>query len=275
MQRKHFYATQLMKISFQALMYLSLFLTYFGMLSITNYAILTISRTAAATMATFFCSMLLLTAVYGGYDIDIKKKRTVFASVSLTTFFTDAITYIILQIMNTNPKNPEANATLTLISEDLALMAGAFVLQLGIIYLFVSLGYSVYFRINPPQDCCIITSSQELAQHVASKLYTHRRKYRLTIHLPGKRYVPKASPSQNYLPISPTECILLFPYLPASALSFTATSSMVATTLFLPILRNMETFVPLPTSLSKENPSINVCIMVNPMPDRSSFSKVV
>lgn len=180
MQRKQFYATQLMKLSFQALMYLFLFLTYFGMLSITNSAILNLSRTAAATMATFFCSMLLLTAVYGGYDIDIKKKRTVFASVSLSTLFTDVITYIILQIMNTNPNNPEANATLTLFSEDLALMGGAFILQLGIIYLCVSLGYSVYFRINPPQDCCIITSSQELARHVASKLSTHKRKYKLT-----------------------------------------------------------------------------------------------
>ncbi len=180
MERKHFYATQLMKLSFQALMYLFLFLAYFGMLSITNSAILNLSRTAAATMATFFCSMLLLTAVYGGYDIDIKKKRTVFASISLSTFFTDAITYVILQIMNTNPNNPEANATLTLVSEDLALMAGAFVLQLGIIYLFVSLGYSVYFRITPPQDCCIITSSQELARHVAAKMSTHKRKYKLT-----------------------------------------------------------------------------------------------
>lgn len=180
MQRKRFYATQLMKLGFQALMYVFLLLAFFGMLSITNSAMLNLSRTAAATMATFASAMLLLTAVYGGYDIEVRKKRSVFASISLSTFFTDWIAYIILQIMNTNPNNPEANATFVLFSEDLALMAGAFILQLGIIYFCVSMGYRCYWRINPPQDCCIITSSQELAQHVASKLYTHRRKYRLS-----------------------------------------------------------------------------------------------
>lgn len=180
MQRKRFYATQLMKLGFQALMYILLFLAYFGMLSVTNTAILNLSRTAAATMATFACAMLLLTVVYGGYDIDVRKKRSVFASISLSTLFTDLITYIILQIMNTNPNNPEANATFELVSEDLVLMAGAFLLQLGIIYFCVAVGYRCYYRINPPQNCCIITSSQELARHVAGKLEAYRRKYRLT-----------------------------------------------------------------------------------------------
>lgn len=179
MQRKRFYTTQLMKLTFQALLYLSLFATYFGMLSITNHAIVNLSRTAGTTMATFICSMLLLTAVYGGYEIDVKKQRSVFASLSLSTFFTDAITYIILQIMNTNPNNPDANPTFVFWGEDLALMLGAFILQLGIIYFFTSIGYRSYNRINPPQDCCIITSSQDLAQHVASKMSTFRRKYRL------------------------------------------------------------------------------------------------
>ena len=44
MQRKRFYATQLMKLCFQALLYASLFVSFFGMLSITNEAILNISR---------------------------------------------------------------------------------------------------------------------------------------------------------------------------------------------------------------------------------------
>lgn len=179
MQRKRFYATQLMKLGFQALLYIFLFAAYFGMLSITNTALLNISRTAAATMATFACSMMLLTAVYGGFEIDHKKKRTVFANLSLATFFADLITYVILQIMNTNPKNPEANATIILWGEDLALMAGAFVLQIGIIYFLISMGFRCYYRINPVQDCCIIASSQEMANHVADKMSSFGRKFNL------------------------------------------------------------------------------------------------
>ncbi|MCI5956554.1 MAG: exopolysaccharide biosynthesis polyprenyl glycosylphosphotransferase [Clostridiales bacterium] len=180
MQRKRFYATQLMKLCFQVLLYIFLFVSFFGMLSITNEAILNLSRTAGTTIATFICVMLLLTVVYGGYDIGVKKMRSVFASISLTTFFTDLITYLILQIMNTNPKNPDANAQFVFWGEDLALLFGAFILQLCFIYFFVSIGYRYYFRINPPQNSCIVTSSQELANHVASKMETFRQKYKLT-----------------------------------------------------------------------------------------------
>ena len=180
MQRKRFYATQLMKLCFQALLYASLFVSFFGMLSITNEAILNISRTAGTTIATFVLTMLLLSVVYGGYEIGVKKMRSVFASISLATFFTDLITYVMLQIMNTNPNNPDANPSFTFWGEDLALLFGAFILQLLMIYLFVALGYRYYFRINPPLDCCIVASSQELAEHVASKMATFRQRYRLT-----------------------------------------------------------------------------------------------
>lgn len=180
MHNKRFYTTQLMKLSFQALLYLFLFITFFAMLSITNAPILNLSRTAATTMATFAMVMLILTIVYGGYDIGVKKMRSVFASISLTTFFTDIITYVQLQIMNVNPNNPEANDHLVLWGEDFALLLGAMLLQLGMIYFFISIGYHFYFRINPPQDCCVITSSQELANHVATKMDTFRQRYKLT-----------------------------------------------------------------------------------------------
>ncbi len=180
MYRKRFYATQLMKLGFQSLMYLSLMAAFFGLLSITNYALLNLSRTSVVTLATFACSMLLLTMVYGGFDIGVKKKRSVFAAISLSAFFTDMITYIMLQVMNTNPNNPEANATFVFWSEDLMLLTAALVVQLAAVYLYTTLAYRCYWRINPPQDSCIITSSQELARHVASKMGTFRRKYHLT-----------------------------------------------------------------------------------------------
>ena len=167
MQHKRFYATQLMKLFFQALMYATLFVSYFGMMAIGNSALVNLSRTAAITMATFAGSMVLLTAVYGGYDIDNRKKASVMANLVLTTLFTDVITYLILQIMNTNPNNPEANATFIFWSKNLGLMAGAFVVQAGLIYLFTTLGFRCYYRINPVQKCCIITSTQEMANHVA------------------------------------------------------------------------------------------------------------
>ena len=46
MHRRRFYATQLMKLFFQAVLYISLFAVYIGILSIANAPLLRFSRTA-------------------------------------------------------------------------------------------------------------------------------------------------------------------------------------------------------------------------------------
>lgn len=130
-------------------------------------------------MGVFAVCLLGLTMVYGGFEIGRKLKRSVFASLSLTIFFTDAISYLFLQIMNVNPQNPEANATLTLWGEDFYLLMCAFALQIFLLYVIISLAYFCYFRINPPRRCLIIASSQELADHVAAKLKSFPQRYRL------------------------------------------------------------------------------------------------
>ncbi|NLO83987.1 MAG: exopolysaccharide biosynthesis polyprenyl glycosylphosphotransferase [Clostridiales bacterium] len=180
MQNKRFFTTQVMKLSFQILLYVSLFLSLYGMLAITNPQLLNLSRTAVSTAAVFSIIMIVLTIVYGGFDVDKKKKRSVFASIVLTTFLTDLVTYLQLQIMNVNPQNPEANAQLILFGEDFIMLLVAMLLQVSLVYFFVTIAYRTYFKINPPQDCCIITSSQELANHVASKMYTFHQRYNLT-----------------------------------------------------------------------------------------------
>lgn len=179
MRDKRFLSTQLMKLTFQTLLYVTLFISFFGLLSISNPQLLNLSRTAATTMAVFAVAMLILTVVYGGYSIGVKKMRSVFACLSLATIFTDIITYLMLQIMNVNPNNPEANPTLVLWGEDFYLLICAFILQIALIYFFVSMGYKLYFRINPPQRCLIVSSSQELANHIADKINTFRQRYKL------------------------------------------------------------------------------------------------
>ncbi|MDD3336729.1 MAG: sugar transferase [Eubacteriales bacterium] len=179
MRDKRFYSTQLMKLAFQSFLYFFLFISFFGLLSINNPQLLNLSRTAATTMATFAACMLILSIVYGGFDIGVKKMRSVFASLTLTTFFTDIVSYLYLQIMNVNPQNPDANKTLILWGEDFYLLLAAYVLQTLLIFLFVSLAYRSYFRINPPKRCLIVTSSQELAKHIALKMNTFPQRYQL------------------------------------------------------------------------------------------------
>ena len=177
MQNKRFVLSQLMKTAFQALLYLSMYLSFFVILSINNPQIINLSRTAATTMATFAVVLVILTKVYGGYEIGLRKARSVFSSLLITIVLTDLITYFQLQVMNVNPAN---NDRLILFGEDLWLLCGVLALQTALIYLFVALGYKLYFRINPPLRCCIVTSSQEQAAHVADKIATFRQKYKLS-----------------------------------------------------------------------------------------------
>jgi len=176
MHNKRFFLTQLMLLSFQILLYGTLFFCFFAIFSRTNPQIVNLSRTAATTMATFPIIMLLLRMVYGGFDVGTKKPRSVFSSFFISTILADLVTYLQLQIMNVNPAN---NDHLVLGGEDFGLLCGVILLQIVAIYLFVSIGNELYCRINPPQKCCLITSSQELARHVAEKIGTFRRKFLL------------------------------------------------------------------------------------------------
>lgn len=173
---KRYVLSQVMKTVFQCLLYVSLFLTFFLLLSTTNPQVINLSRTAATTMATFAILLVILTFVYGGYQLGVKKARSVFSSLVITIVFTDIASYLQLQIMNVNPAN---NDRLILFGFDFWLFLLAMIIQIALIYVFVSLGYHFYFKINPPQKCCVIASSQEQAQHIAEKIATFRQKYKL------------------------------------------------------------------------------------------------
>ncbi|MCE5344069.1 MAG: sugar transferase, partial [Eubacteriales bacterium] len=173
---KRYVLSQVMKTGFQCLLYGSLFATFFLFLSITNPQIINMSRTAATTMATFAILLVILTYVYGGYQLGIKKAKSVFSSIGIAIVITDIATYLQLQIMNVNPAN---NDRLILLGEDFWLLLGAILIQIGLIYFFVMLGYKLYFTINPPHNCCVVTSSQEQADHIAQKIATFRQKYKL------------------------------------------------------------------------------------------------
>lgn len=171
--------THLIKYGLHIILYVLMFLCFFGLQSLSNPQLLNLSRTSVTTMMAFLLSAMMLSVVYGGFDIGIRKKRSVLSSMCLTFFIADIVTYLFLQIMNVNPQNPEANKRLILWGEDLLLLLLAIGLQMLLIYLLVSIGHKLYYRLNPPKRSVIVTSSQELANQVASKLEIHKKRYRL------------------------------------------------------------------------------------------------
>ncbi len=83
------------------ILYLSLLGVFMMILSKENPSLMRLSRTMGITITTFVIVGILFLKIYGMYDVGRRKSKPIIYSISLATFFTDAIVYLQLMIMNT------------------------------------------------------------------------------------------------------------------------------------------------------------------------------
>ncbi|MGI6238476.1 MAG: sugar transferase [Christensenellales bacterium] len=157
--------------------YASLLAAFVLMLSVTNPQILRVSRTTAITVSSFTVLLGVFTRIYGGFRIGEQKSRPIIYQMALTALLTDIITYLQLQIMNVNAAN---NESLELFGVDILLLAGAFAIQLAIIVGCTYLGNYIFFRINPPQKCCVVTASARDRALISSKIQIFDKQFTIT-----------------------------------------------------------------------------------------------
>lgn len=155
-------------------LYLSLFATFFLLFAIKNRPLLVMSRTMAVTTVTYVFVGVVLTAIYGRFDIGKRKSKPIIYSISLATIITDIFTYLLLQIMNTNPNN---NTSFKL--EHLWILGLVIVVQILLIIIFTYFGNYIFFVINPPERCIIITSSQKSLDEVARGVCRFKKQYQI------------------------------------------------------------------------------------------------
>jgi len=170
---KRFQSTIVMLIKFA--LFISLFAIFFLIFGIENAWLLHASRTAAITMLSFAAFGIASMSIYGGYRIGIYKSKPIISSMTLSILFTDIITYVFLNIMNTNSANNEKFRL-----ENLDLLAVVFVLQFIVIVGFTYFGNYVYFVINSPEKCCVITTSKSSLNNVVPKIQKYRKQYKIT-----------------------------------------------------------------------------------------------
>lgn len=158
----------------KACLYITLFLCFFLLLGIEHPQLLRLSRTAAITMLTFSATGLAMTAAYGKYDIGKRKSKPIICSIGLANVITDVVTYLQLMIMNVNPEN---NTTFQL--ESIGICILIFVLQMAAIIGFTYFGNWLYFTINEPERCCVITSSTTSFLQISHAIDTFRKQYKI------------------------------------------------------------------------------------------------
>lgn len=147
---------------------------FFGLFSIDNPEIIDLSRTAAVTLSTYVIMLFLLTNIYGGYEIGIKRRRELAVSLILTGIITDLFTYLELTIMKTNEAN---NATFTI--ENVGILFGVMAIQTVISLVFIIMGNAFYFWINEAEKCLIITTGEDGANKVALAMSLFKSKYKI------------------------------------------------------------------------------------------------
>lgn len=157
---------------FELILYVACLAAFFLLFSIDNPEIIHMSRTAAVTLSTYAIMIVLLTAMYGRYDVGNKKARQVTFSISIATILADIITYFELSIMKTNEAN---NTTFKL--ENIGSLLLTFLLQILVIMLMSYLGEKLYFWLNPKERCLIITSDMRDSVRVAGAMSDFAKRY--------------------------------------------------------------------------------------------------
>lgn len=157
------------------LLFFILFATFFVFFGIENEWLLRLSRTAAVTMLTFAVLGSALMSIYGGYSVGVTKSKPIIYSMTLSTVFTDIVTHLQLCIMNTNAANNQKFQY-----EHPLLLLLVMVIQILVIIFFAYFGNFVYFSINSPEKCCVITTSKYSLNNIVPKIKKYKKQYLIT-----------------------------------------------------------------------------------------------
>lgn len=176
MRLKQIQKSELLIFVLRLVIYGGIFIAFFGLMAIHNFQMRHPSRTLAVTLLTFGVMAAVMSAVYGGYAVGKKKSKPVISSMSLAVIITDGVTYLQLQIMNVNDAN---NAYLELFGPDFWLLLLCMGLQVALIVFWVRLGNNMYFRINPPERCCVVLGPGAREEAILRKIGRYRLQYQV------------------------------------------------------------------------------------------------
>lgn len=160
-------------LGFKALLFVVLFVIFFGLFGLVEPELFRFSRTAGISMSTFVIAGLCLIKIYGGFPIGIKKTKEIVYSMFLATFVTDIISYFELSIMRIN--FPNVNFW-----HDLFALIGIVILQIIMINIFASLGNYWYFEINPPAKVLVVYGDKEGLVNFVAKINKYKKQYEIT-----------------------------------------------------------------------------------------------
>lgn len=156
------------------LLYICLMMSFVLILGEKNIGLSRMSRTMGITISTFTVVGILFLNVYGTYDIGRRKSKPIVHSLFLASLCTDIITYLQVMIMRTTSDNFRDFRLY-----DWQLLIGVILVQIVVIIAFVYAGNALFFMVHPPEECIIITSSQDSLNFIVNAMSKYKKQYKI------------------------------------------------------------------------------------------------
>ncbi len=177
MDKKRKMRSALAVLALNLLLFLLLIGSFIALMSIYNpHLRLYYRRITAIIVVTFTVMYVALGKSFGGYAVGKEKNQTIIFSLAFRVLVTNIVAYIEFVFMSYRRNSRE---TILPVSEEIGMLCVVFAVQLVWIIAMVMLGNHVYFKINPPERCCLLTSSKTALVHVMSKLQKYRLRYKI------------------------------------------------------------------------------------------------
>jgi len=160
----------------KAVLLISVTATLFVLLSVHNFQVLRLSRTAGIMLVTYSILLPVLLHVYHSFEIGRRNTVHIISTTAVSVVMTDMVTYFQLLIMNVNENNRDS---LYPVSGELGCLLIAMVIQVGLIALFAHLALRLYEKYNPPRRTCLICPSEADARFLRLRLKSSTHRYRI------------------------------------------------------------------------------------------------
>lgn len=159
---------------FELIIYLGNYAFFFLLLGIDNKQLLVLSRTSVVITFTWIIVSVLLTVIYGKYDVGVRKSRPIVISLSLTSVMTDVVAYLLLNIMNRNEDN---NQTFKI--EFVGYFLLILVIHIAVITVMTYAGNGFYFWARDPESVLLVTAPEESIGKLKAVIGKFHKRYRI------------------------------------------------------------------------------------------------
>lgn len=139
------------------------------------YFMLIPTRTSFITLGVFTLVYMMMSIIYGGFDIGKRKSKPIIYSFVLSVFFTDIAAHFFMCIMNITVVHDGK-----FVYDYPLLLLLTYIIQIFIIVVFTYGGNYLYFSANKPHDSIIITRKGEQTDSIISKIGRYKKQYNIT-----------------------------------------------------------------------------------------------